>query len=1466
MRIFYRSLQAAFFLFVATLPTRAQTAREREEREARLQSANTTHTQSAQAVSKSIMTLPAPKEVNFRELADMERAFPGVSSNKREIMQGEQEDDFVFQPQPIKPGAKVVRVPSSAGTGNGNDVKAGVTSPAPILSFNGVMDDGTSIPPDIEGATGLNYVIETTNQKFSIFNKTTGALVSNVNINTFFNASGGNGYFDPHCAYDAIFNRFLVVIDGNTSGGNGGLFLAISKTSDPTGAWYVYTVDDGINQNTLLDFPLLGYNKNWVVLTANLFSGSSPTTEVYIMSRASLYAGTQGTITHFSDANSFSVTPAQTMDTVQALEYLVQNSNGSSGGNGYVQIGTISGTVASPVYTAGTQIGIAQPWSDNTISPKQPGGGVTLDDNLDTRICTAEYINGSLWFTHAVGLPASNPTYSGVDWWQVNASALTVTQFGRVYDATTPNFYIYPSIRANAAGDALLSYGLSSTSTYASAVYSFHASTDAVNTMQNFYSYKAGVGAYDVTQSFGGNRWGDYFGTAVDPVDNSFWAFGQWANSPSGGSGVFGTQIAHVGASVVVHSAPVANFQANVTTSCTGVIQFSDLSTNAPTSWLWTFGDGITSTLQNPTHTYLTNGTYTVTLKATNSYGNNTKTLTGYITINEPAGPAVTGASHCGSGTFSLSANTTNPVSWYDSTGNIVSTSNPFVTPSLTHTTTYYVSDQLLTNDSVGPVRNTSVGNSGGAIAANTYGLNFDVLKTGTLQSVYLYATAAGSITITIANSGGTVINTATVNVPAGGSRVTLNFPLAIGTGYLISWSGSGMTLYRNNASAVYPYTDANGVVSITGNSAPGVPAYYYWFYDWYVQGTGCNSQTTPVTATVGGGLNTSNATITNVACFGGATGSASITPTGGTPNYTYNWSNGQTTTTLTNVAAGTYHVTIQDASGCSATAIETITQPGAALTATATATNTGCGSPNGSVAVTATGGTTSYSYSWTGGATTASVANLSAATYHVTVTDNHACTATAVAVVNNSGLLNVSATPSANNCAGGSTGGATANISGGTSPFTYAWNNGATTASIAGVNAGSYSVTATDHSGCSGTAAVTIVVGSMTGVTTSQTNVTCFNANNGTASVSVSSGTAPYTYNWNNGSTTASVSNLAAGNYYVTVSDANHCSATETLTVSQPGSITVLVNTVQPTCAGINNGSASASTTGGTPSYTYNWSTNVSGPSISNLGAGSYSVTLTDAHSCTSLSTFNITSPSAVTANVVASNTSCFGTSDGSIQASVTGGSAPYAYLWSNSSTSANPSNLAVGSYNLTVTDAHNCSATFNAGVSQPNQIVVSTSTTDAINGQANGSASVGSVTGGNPPYVATWSNGTNGNIDNNLAAGTYTVSITDHSGCISTSTVVVNDSTVGITSIGNDISFSIYPNPAKTEITIDAGSLDKETTLVLEDILGQSLLVKNISITPVKVELANYANGVYFIELRQGGKRAIRKFVINR
>ena len=304
----------------------------------------------------------------------------------------------------------------------------------------------------------------------------------------------------------------------------------------------------------------------------------------------------------------------------------------------------------------------------------------------------------------------------------------------------------------------------------------------------------------------------------------------------------------------------------------------------------------------------------------------------------------------------------------------------------------------------------------------------------------------------------------------------------------------------------------------------------------------------------------------------------------------------------------------------------------------------------------------------------------------------------------------------------------------------------------------------------------------------------------------------------------------------------------------------------MQPTCSGLNNGSATVTATGGITNYSFHWSTNVNGTGISNLSPGNYSVTLTDANNCTSTAAFSITNPVPVTASVVSQSASCFGVSDGNVQITPAGGTSPYSYLWSNSSTTATATNLAAGSYTVTITDSHNCSTTSAATVTQPSQIVAATSSTDATGNQSNGTASVSGVSGGVSPYTVAWSNGGSGNTISNLAAGTYTVTVTDHSGCQTTATVTVNTS-VGIAQLTNDLPFTIFPNPAKNEVTVDAVAIDKETTMVLEDILGQTLVTRTINpASSTTVDLTNYSNGVYFIELQQSGKRAVKKFIISK
>jgi C1A family cysteine protease len=301
---------------------------------------------------------------------------------------------------------------------------------------------------------------------------------------------------------------------------------------------------------------------------------------------------------------------------------------------------------------------------------------------------------------------------------------------------------------------------------------------------------------------------------------------------------------------------PVASFGASSTSSCTGTIQFIDSSFNAPTSWHWDFGDGTTSVLESPLHTYNANGTYSVNLKATNTFGNDSVTKSSFITINMPAAPTTTGASHSGPGSMTLSASGSGTLNWYDAAtdGNLVNTGTTFITPVLTTSTTYYVEDaimQAIQNAGI-PSSALSAVTGGYYTSTATQGEIFDALAPVTIKSVTVYANTTGNRTIYLKSSAGAVLDSLTTNIASGMHDVTLNFDVPSGNGYILACS-SNNNLWREKSGAIYPYTLSN-VISITGNTA-GSAGYYYYFYNWQVQKQSCLSPRTPVTATISVGI-----------------------------------------------------------------------------------------------------------------------------------------------------------------------------------------------------------------------------------------------------------------------------------------------------------------------------------------------------------------------------------------------------------------------------------------------------------------------------------------------------------------------------------------------------------------------------------------------------------------------------------
>jgi Zn-dependent metalloprotease len=373
---------------------------------------------------------------------------------------------------------------------------------------------------------------------------------------------------------------------------------------------------------------------------------------------------------------------------------------------------------------------------------------------------------------------------------------------------------------------------------------------------------------------------------------------------------------------------PVANFMANDTQSCTGIINFSDFSTNGPTSWLWDFGDGGTSTLQNPVYTYTSNGTYDVTLTATNTFGNDQEIKTNYIIINLPASPSTSGDTICGTGSASLSASGFGTLQWFDAAtgGTLVNTGTTYNTPAISTTTTYYVEDNI-----PGTIQNCAKPDNtggGGYTSSGDHYLIFDSSVPVTLVSVKMYGntTAPGNKTIELRNNTGTVIQSATVNVLSGLNTYTVNFDIPAGTNLQLGCEGTD--LYRNNSGVTFPYS-LIGYISITNSSAGA--NYYYYFYDWVIQDPSCISSRTPVTAVV---------EAAPIAGFTYLTSGFDATFTNTTTNGTlYDWDFGDGNTSQqsdplhTYSSGGTYTVTLVSENLCgSDTFSTTITISGAGI------------------------------------------------------------------------------------------------------------------------------------------------------------------------------------------------------------------------------------------------------------------------------------------------------------------------------------------------------------------------------------------------------------------------------------------------------------------------------------------------------------------------------------------------------
>ena len=542
-----------------------------------------------------------------------------------------------------------------------------------------------------------------------------------------------------------------------------------------------------------------------------------------------------------------------------------------------------------------------------------------------------------------------------------------------------------------------------------------------------------------------------------------------------------------------------------------------------------------------------------------------------------------------------------------------------------------------------------------------------------------------------------------------------------------------------------------------------------------------------------------------NVLCNGGSNGSATVTSSGGTPGtpqYTYTWDDSETTATATNLSAGSHIVTVTDANGCTKTATVNITQP-AILSASANVNNNVLcfGGNNGSATVSATGGTPQDTYHWDDSETTPTATNLSAGTHTVTVTDANGCKTTTTVDITQPIVLSASANANSPvSCYGGSNGSATVNVNGGTPGYTYIWDSGAVGSNATNLTSGSHTVTITDANNCKTTATVIISQPSQITVqATFITNDSCYGSCNGVATTNVSGGTQPYaSYQWTSGATTPTATNLCVGSNTVTVTDANGCSQTASVTINQPSQLIITKLTPDTIlCYGYKTGKINTIISGGTPAYTYSWSNFTSGPNLLNVLAGNYTLTVTDKNGCTTSSSVDLTEPTLITAQVVKNSTDtiikCYGDNNGEITIQGTGGTPPLTFNWNTSATGLTINNLS-GSpsgtpYTDTITDANGCKKIFTVKVYEPTALNVTSGSTDVhCKNECDGKVT-SFVTGGTPfsngTYTYLWThNSDTYNVadTNGLCPGAYQLLVTDSNGCqkLANTYIHINDSIV--------------------------------------------------------------------------------------
>lgn len=595
---------------------------------------------------------------------------------------------------------------------------------------------------------------------------------------------------------------------------------------------------------------------------------------------------------------------------------------------------------------------------------------------------------------------------------------------------------------------------------------------------------------------------------------------------------------------------------------------------------------------------------------------------------------------------------------------------------------------------------------------------------------------------------------------------------------------------------------------------------------DYYAIATdanGCTLQSSDLTITEPATL-TVTISSTNISCFGACDGTATIVISGGTSPFTITWEDnlgnpiGQSGLTAANLCAGNYHADVLDTNGCTVTSANVIITEPIALSGTVATTDVTCnGVCDGQAVVTPIGGSGPFTYVWSSSPnTTDTEISLCGGNYTVDITDNNGCTFGPINfTINENSAFSFNLAITDPTCNGVCDGSATvSNITGQGGTYFLTWSSSAnTTATENNLCTLTYTLTITDQNGCDTIHDFTITNPTALVLNPNFADPVCFGSCDGTASANPSGGTPPYSFVWVDLGTglpmatiTDTIQNLCEGDYEVTVTDANGCQQDTQFTITDPPGMSATTVPAPAACGTVCDGQADVTVLNASCAITIDWIDATSGTSIGqssdpaiNLCAGNYYAIITDCNGCSVLSdTAVVTQTIVVDGTTVANDPSCFGACDGSIDLTPSGGNLPYTFVWFDQATgtpigqvSEDAVNLCDGDYFVIITEANGCSsAPILDNLTEPTQITVAVTATDATcSGVCNGSTT-STPAGGTSPYTFVWMNATTGvstgqttQNASGLCAGDYFVVVTDANGCSFTSSNVTINEPVAMT-----------------------------------------------------------------------------------